>query len=115
MSELYKAGILGIMSARLDGVLVGYLTWNVHTDPESKGLPVAYQGGLFVKDDRSLIHYGIGLRLYKRSIEELKKLGVKQIFPHYRNRGRGAALDKFFTKKLGAVEVQRGYSLWIGD
>lgn len=113
LKQACDIGLMKIMTARADGRLVGYLTWNVHLDPESAGLLVAYQGGWYVADEPGLAKLGLGLKLYRRSVEELKKLGVKYAFPHHRNRGRGAKLGMLF-RRLGAVEVQTGYSLYLG-
>lgn len=114
MKTLNDAGILKLLVARLNGKMVGYLTWNVHYDLESQGLLVAFQGGWYVRPGKDLTKLWVGYKLYTKSIEYLKTIGVKNIFPHYRLRGRGAELD-IIMRRLGAQEIQRGYSLWIGD
>lgn len=111
MRMAYKTGSMRIMTARLKGELVGYFTWNVTKDIESKGLLIAQQGAWFVKKDTGKSN--IGFKLFEFSVGELKKLGVKLIFPHHRMQGRGKNLGKFFIR-LGAIETQRTYSLWIG-
>ncbi len=110
MMALHYSGIMKIISARVKGKLVGYITWNVTPDVESDGLLIAQQGAWYVSPD----HEGFGIRLFKTSIKELKKLGVQNIFPHHRLQGRGQRLGLLF-QRMGAKEIQRTYSMWIGD
>lgn len=105
-------GRLLIFSARVDGILAGYCMWNITTDVESAGLRIALHGPWF--SDEKFKHLRLGQKLFDASIEELKSLGVKNAFPHHRLHGRGAKIGAFF-KRRGAVEIQRTYSLWLGD
>jgi hypothetical protein len=109
-----KCGNLRIYTARVDGLLAGYCTWNVQYDVESKGLLIATQGAWYT--DPGFSSYGLGLRLFKHALRELKSLGVQCVFPHHRTQGRG------IESRLGAWLVRQGaklikleYSLWIGD
>jgi hypothetical protein len=110
MSKLFEAGVLRIATARRQGKLVGYCTWNMTRDAESEGLIIAKQGAWYAEPGLG----EVGRRLFIFSVKVLAELGVQNIFPHHRMQGRGMNLGKFF-KSLGAKEVQHEYSLWIGD
>lgn len=109
-----KCGNLRVYTARVDGVLAGYCTWNVQYDVESKGLLIATQGAWYTGPAFSA--HGLGLRLFKWSLSELKTLGVQCVFPHHRMQGRGieSRLGRWF-RRLGAKPIKIEYSLWIGD
>ena len=109
MQALDQAGALKIVTARRDGQLVGYYTWNVSLDVESKGLLIAQQGAWFVAPGNS----GAAVRMFDLAVEKLQAMGVKCIYPHHRTQGRGANIGRFFQRR-GAKEIQRTYSLWIG-
>ena len=104
-------GFLRIYTLRLDGVLSGYLTWQLMMDPESEGLPIAMQGAWYVLPRAP---WGSAAKLFTHSLEDLRSVGVKCCFPHHRMLGRGRGLDKFF-RSLGAVKIQDSYQLWLGD
>lgn len=110
MLALQQAGILRVFALRLNKKLVGYFTWQVCLDLESKGLLVAHQGAWYVSPG----HARGTLKLWEQSVSTLKAMGVKHIFPHHRTQGRGNDLGKFF-RRHGAKEIQKTYSLWIGD
>lgn len=120
MQQCAESGALKIIAARVNGRLVGYCTWMVQPDVESHGLLIAQQGGWYVMPDFS--HLRLGMRMMFKSMALLKAWGVKNLFLHHRLEGRGAdnversdhPLGKFF-ERLGAVEIQHTYSLWIGD
>lgn len=110
MQQIYDAGMLSITAARSDGKLVGYCMWMIMPDVESAGLLIAQHGPWF-----SLPGFpGVGVEMLKRSIETIKKRGVQMCFPHHRMQGRGAKLGNLY-RRLGAVETQHTYSLWIGS
>jgi hypothetical protein len=111
LSHASVQGSLRIATARINGKLVGYLFWTVMHDPESAGLLIADQGAWFVSPDAPP---RTALRLYERSIAELRAAGVRLIYPHHRTTGRGAGLGKFFARR-GAVPEKQVYSLWIGE
>ena len=112
MREMAKSETCPCFTVRADGVLAGYIQWTIQRDPESVGLLIANQGPWFVAPDER--YRGMGTALFTRSIAALKDRGVKCAFPHHRTEGRGARLGSFF-QRIGAKEIQRGYSLWIGD
>lgn len=109
---MWRIGSFKAITARVKGNLVGYCTWNIMPDVESKGLGVAHQGAWYVAEGYE--HLRLGVKLFKASIVELRKFGVKNIFPHHRLQGRGARLGLLF-QRMGAKEIQHTYSLWIGD
>lgn len=110
MRMIEQAGSLKIITARVNGKLVGYCSWNISPDVESRGLLIAQQGAWFIDEE----HEGLGIRMFRVAISELKKFGVKNIFPHHRMQGRGVRLGRIF-ERLGAKEIQHTYSLWIGE
>lgn len=110
MRALNAMGVLRIFTARRDGKLVGYFTWQIMPDLESQDLLIAQQGAWYAEFGESRV----GFRLFEFSIAKLKMLGVQMIFPHHRTQGRGAELGRFF-KRWGAKHIQDTYSLWIGD
>lgn len=110
LRALYLQGTMRVFTLRRAGKLQGYITWNVFYDPESQGLLTADQGAWFVLPQAK----GLGLKLFKQSLDELRKLGVQVANPHHHLIGRGASLGKFFSR-LGAVPAKQCYSLWIGD
>jgi hypothetical protein len=111
MEAMDKAGTLVIATARSGGRLVGYCTWSLAPDVESAGLTAGEQGAWYV--DPGIPN--VGGRLYLFALRHLKSLGVDIVYPHRRTQGRGGEnLDKFF-RRLGAKEIQRDFSLWIGN
>lgn len=109
MRQMCKQGILRILTARCEGKLVGYLTWQISLDVESRNLLIAQQGAWFVRPGYPKAAH----RLFTESISYLKSLGVQCIFPHHRLQGRGRGLARFFARQ-GAKATQLTYSLWIG-
>lgn len=110
MRVLNAQGWLRLLGARLGPRLIGYFTWQLNYDLESKGLLVAAQGAWFVLPGYPRVAFG----MYEESIRMLRGLGVQCIYPHHRLQGRGAHLGRFFERQ-GAKPIQTTYSLWIGD
>lgn len=106
MARLSDAGVLKLVTARLDGRMVGYYTWNVSLDVESAGLMIAQQGAWYVEEG----HPRLAIQMFDASVSELRKLGVRFAYPHHRLQGRGANIGKFF-KRCGAKPIQITYSL----
>lgn len=112
MRAMHAAGMLRIVTARIDGTLVGYCMWQVTRDVESAGMLIAQHGPWFVR--KGYAHLMLGPKLFDESIKDLRAIGVKNAFPHHRLQGRGARLGTFFRRR-GAVETQRTYSMWLGE
>lgn len=110
MKMLSDSGVLLLITARKNSKLIGYYTWQIMPDIESAGLLIAQQGAWYVNPG----HPKIAVQMFDKSVKELKKRGVKCIFPHHRSQGRGKDIGKFF-KRRGAKLIQHTYSLWIGD
>lgn len=110
MTMLAFSGALIVITARLGSRLIGYALWSVEPDPESAGLLMSNQGPWFVEPG----HPRVALSTWDRSIAELRRLGVKFVWPHYHEQGRGASLGKFYERQ-GAVHIKHVYQLWIGD
>lgn len=101
-----RGGWLRIMAARLGPGLIGYLTWQLSTSPESSGVLIAQQGAWFVLPGFPRV----ALQLFDESLEMLRKAGVQLAYPHHRFEGRGANLDKFFLRR-GARPLQTTYEM----
>jgi hypothetical protein len=112
MRVMATAGVLRIITARVDGILAGYCMWQVTKDVESAGMLIAQHGPWFVR--KGYAHLMLGPKLFDASIKDLRAIGVQNAFPHHRLQGRGAKLGAFFRSR-GAVEMQRTYSLWLGE
>lgn len=111
MAALSRHGALKLFSARnVAGELIGYLTWTLTPDVESRGLLIAMQGGWYVLPG----HPRAAVQLFETSLEVLRGLGVRCVYLHHRTQGRGDALGKFFRRRGGKL-IQHTYSLWIGD
>lgn len=112
MRAMNASGQSPITTARIGGCLIGYCMWTITSDVESKGLLIASQGPWFVRPGYE--RFRAGAKLFDASVADLKRRGVKVIYPHHRVQGRGAKLGAFFRRR-GAKEIQRTYSMWIGD
>ncbi len=112
MRAMNEARTLLIFTARVDGVLAGYCMWTLANDVESAGLLIAQHGPWFVKEEFKGLN--LGAKLFDLSIDELRLIGVKCVFPHHRLEGRSAKVGAFYRRR-GAVEIQRTYSMWLGE
>lgn len=111
LERLNRIGAFQIFSARVGSKLVGYCSWNLSYDLESQGLLIATQGAWYVTPG----HGRAGLRLFEFSLDALRSMGVKLVFPHHRLAGRSTwRLGKWF-ERLGAVPEQMTYRLWLED
>ena len=108
---LDSAGALSIVAARADGVLVGYCIWYLGPNLESAGIKVASQGPWYVEQSW---RGRAGMKLFDRSLEQLRNLGVQCAYPHHWLFGGGIRLGEYFVKKYGAEELEHVYGLWIG-
>lgn len=108
-----RANAVQIITARdLAKNLLGYCCFFISSSLESKGLLCASQSLWFVtKESR---YGGLGIRLFMEAVKYLKNRGVRNIYPHRWLTVDSTDLDKFFLS-LGAIEIERGYSLWIGE
>lgn len=113
---LDKCDMTQIMTARDDaGHLVGYCIFVIDNSLESKDILIAEQKFWFVT--KAARKGALGIRLFMNSLKLLEAKSVKNIYPHLWVTAKPEeikALDKFFTG-LGAYELERIYSLKIGD
>lgn len=111
-AQMCAVGMLQLMTARKDGKLIGYCVFTIGNSLLSKNVLCGTQGPFFVtKQERAT---GTALRLYRESIKIMKQRGVKNVYPHHWMRGDSEKLGKYF-EALGALPVERVYSLWIGE
>lgn len=110
MRLMDDAGVLKLLTARKNGEMIGYFTWNISPDVESEGLLIGQQGAWYVKPNHPIV----AGKMFVAAVEMLKGFGVQVIFPHHRVQGRGANIGRFF-EKMGAKRIQETYCLYIGD
>lgn len=94
-----------------EGELLGYIGWTVHLDPESFGLLVAEQGPWYTSPGAGS---SLGHRLFQRSLEDLREMGVSLVNTHHRMHGRGADIGHYF-QRLGGTKTEEQHSIWIGE
>lgn len=101
-----KAGTFKCLTARRGNELVGYFCWMIDFDMESYGTLIVNQGAWYVRPG----NFGVARRMFCWAIEEFSRLGVKVIYFHNAQRGRGKTLGRFF-ERVGAVHVSNTYAL----
>lgn len=94
-----------------DGPLLGYCTWSLGYDLESKGLAIAHQGAWYSPPGQGRMAF----RLYKHCLAALAAQGVRLVFPHHRLAGRATVRLGDWFERLGAIPEQITYRLWIED
>jgi len=110
METLNKAGIFRMITARLDGRIIGYFTWLMDFDMESKGTLIVNQGAWFVEPGHPIA----AVKMLERAIEEFKKAGVEFAYFHHTIHGRGATVGRLFEKK-GAKLSGHTYTLRLKE
>lgn len=95
MRIINEQGNFRILVARVNGEMVGYLSFFIDFDIESYGTLIVNQAAWFVKKGYPMV----GLRMYDKAMEEFKKMGVKFVYLHHTIHGRGSKLGRFFEKK----------------
>jgi hypothetical protein len=111
MESLNKIGSFRLFSAREASRLIGYCTWNISYDIESKDLIIAQQGAFYIEPGHGIS----GLKLFKFSLRGLRALGVKLAFCHHRLNGRATWRLGDWYQRLGASPEQINYRLWLED
>jgi len=104
MAILNDQGIFQVLTARVDDRMVGYFSWLLDFDMESKGTLIANQSAWFVEPR----HPVVAVKMLDRAIAECKKAGVKFIYFHHGLKGRGATLGKLFERR-GARLLSHNY------
>lgn len=104
MRILNEAGTFQILTARVDNKMVGYFTWLLDFDIESKGTLIASQAAWFVEKGYPIV----AVKMLDRAISEFKKMGVEFAYLHHGIKGRGANLGRLFERK-GARLLSHNY------
>jgi hypothetical protein len=108
MESLNNAGKFQVLTARVDGRMVGYFTWLIDFDMESKGTLIVSQAAWYVEPGHPIV----GAKMFDIAVKEFKRVGVKFAYLHHTTRGRGASLGRFFSKK-GAELLGYNYILRV--
>jgi len=106
MAALNEQGIFQVLVARVDGVMVGYFSWLLDFDLESKGTLIVNQLAWFVLQGYPII----GVKMLDKAISEFKRVGVKFAYFHHTAKGRGAKLGRLFESR-GATFLGYNYAL----
>lgn len=110
MTTLNRAGIFQVLTARVDGKMVGYFTWLLDFDMESRGTLIVNQAAWFVEKGYPIV----ALKMLTRAIAEFKKAGVEFAYLHHTIKGRGAGLGRLFERK-GAKLLGYNYILALKE
>jgi hypothetical protein len=92
---LNNAGVFQALIARVDGRMIGYFTWLLDFDIESKGTLIANQTMWYVEPG----HPRAANMLFDAAVQQFKKAGVEYAYLHHTVKGRGARLGRFFERK----------------
>ncbi len=112
MDMANKLGHMPMLSARVDGRLAGYLTWNLMQDIECSELKTAHQGAWYVSPEYKAL--GLGWKLLRAGLKMLTEAGIDEVFLHHRLSGRARDLSVLF-RRLKAVPIQSTYYLKLKD
>lgn len=99
-------GAIQICSARINGKLVGYMSWTIGKDLESEGVIQATQGATYVVPKTP----GIWQKMRDWSLSRLRSLGVQTVYWHAPMHGRGKKLG-LALERLGASPYQMQYRM----
>ena len=95
MKALNETGVFQLLVARVDGRMVGYFTWLIDFDMESKGTLIVNQGAWYVEPGHPII----AAKMLDRAIAEFRRAGVNFAYFHHTVHGRGASVGRLFEKK----------------
>ena len=101
-----QGGTYKTLVARRDGEMIGYLCWMIDFDLEAKGTLIVHQCAWYVRPG----NFSVAARMFAWAKAEWRRLGVKFVYLHNAERGRGKSLGKFFEKK-GAIHCSNTYVL----
>src|SRR5262249_9094098 len=101
-----EQGIFQVLVARIDGKAIGYFTWLLDFDMESKGTLIANQSAWFVEPRHPIV----AVRMLDRAIVEFKKAGIDYVYLHHGIKGRGSNLGRLFERR-GAELLSHNYLL----
>ena len=112
MRKFDEAGIIRIITARIDGKLVGYTTITIMPDIESMGMTFGNQGAIYVAPGHQKLW--LGSKMVDFAAAGAKALGCKYMLLHHRLLGRGVKMGALFRRKK-AVPIKHEYFMWLAD
>lgn len=95
LTALNNTGVFQVMTARVDDRMVGYFSWLLDFDMESKGTLIVNQMAWFVEKGHPIV----AVRMFDRAMSEFKRIGVEYAYLHHTVKGRGAALGRLFERR----------------
>lgn len=107
LKRLEAGGAFRMLTARVNGKLVGYLMLSFTVDAECLGKRIADQGAWYVDQQAPS---ELAVRMLKWAIAELRNAGIDTLHLHHPLQGRGARLASLF-RRLGARPNQHRYTL----
>jgi len=106
MITLNESGIFRVLVARVNGEMIGYFSWLLDFDLESRGTLIANQSTWYVKPR----HAVVAVRMLDMALEEIRKAGVEFTYLHHTVTGRGSNLGRLFERR-GAELLGYNYVL----
>lgn len=110
MAKLYEAGAMQIMTARCNGRMFGYLMTLISPSLVSEGIVTGTNATFFADDQFP----GLGMKLQRAALAELKKRGVTEVFWEAGQRGSGPRLGTMY-RRLGGVAHGQTYRLELSE
>lgn len=108
MRTMHDAGLMHITTARSNGRMFGYLATFITPSLTAEGKMCATNTAFFASPDAP----GLGLKLQRASLAEMKKMGVDHVFWEASLRGDGPRIGALY-KRLGAAEHGRTYRMQL--
>jgi len=110
MQRIYDAGAMQIMTARCNGRMFGYLMTLVAPSLADENLTTATHTTFYADS----AFPGLGLKLQRAALRELKKRGVDEVFLEAGQRGSGPRLSVLY-KRLGALDYSQVYRMQLTE
>ena len=106
---LDKCNMLQTLTARRDGVIVGYCLVVIRPHPHNRTVLCGFEDAYFLATAERKGR--LGLQLLKESLKALKRRGVKKVFFHSKCHKDLAALFKYLKFK----HCDEVWSFWLED
>jgi len=106
MARLYDIGAMQITTARCNGRMFGYLMTLISPSLTGAGVTSGTHTTFFADDQFP----GLGMKLQRAALRELKARGVDEVFWEAGQRGSGPRLGTMY-RRLGGVEHSQTYRL----
>lgn len=110
MQRIYDAGAMQIMTARCNGRMFGYLMTLVAPSLANENLTTATHTTFYADS----AFPGLGLKLQRAALRDLKKRGVDEVFLEAGQRGSGPRLSVLY-KRLGALDYSQVYRMQLTE